>query len=107
VRCRLARLLVGTLGGSAAAVSERGQIVGQADTRKDTYAFLWQNGKMRDPGTLGGRDSQAWVNERGQIRRGRDSTVKDNDGHPIPHAFLWHNGKMRDLPIRRAAESGH
>ena len=69
---------LGTLGGccsQAVAINERGQIIGEADTRaKDeegdpiSHAFLWQNGKLRDLGTLGAGPSQASaINDRGQI----------------------------------------
>ena len=93
---------LGTLGGpssGAAAINDRGQIVGSADTTaKDEYgapiqhAFLWQNGRMRDLGTLGGPSSgAAAVNERGQVV-GYSKTVVG-----VYHAFVWENGNMRDL----------
>ena len=69
---------LGTLGGccsQAVAINERGQIIGEADTRANyeegdpiSHAFLWQNGKLRDLGTLGAGPSQASaINDRGQI----------------------------------------
>jgi probable HAF family extracellular repeat protein len=96
---------LGTLGGprsDAAAINDRGQVVGQANTTAKSksgyttgmpigHAFLWQNGNMRDLGTLGGEYSIAdAINERGQVV-GVASTKTGS------HPFLWSNGRMRDL----------
>ena len=61
-------------------INERGQIIGTSGK----HAFIWQNGKMRDLGTLGGKTSDAVaINERGQVI-GQSTTESGRS-----HAFLW------------------
>lgn len=75
-------------GRTATAINDSGQIALQAEPS----AVLWQNGKKRDLGTLGGYGIIAWdINERGQVV-GRS----DKSGGSW-HAFLWESGAMRDL----------
>jgi probable HAF family extracellular repeat protein len=84
----------------------RGDVVGYRDTgrRDDCYhdpirhAVLWQNGRMRDLGTLATfKDKRsitvnvAAINDHDQIV-GRDIDPCGDD-----HAFLWENGRMRGL----------
>ena len=95
---------LGTLGRGccrANAINERGQIIGITGAPPDpgieyplkrTRAFLWQNGKMTDLGTLGGeRSDPTAINESGQIIG--SSWIKTRDSH----AFVWENGTMTDL----------
>jgi probable HAF family extracellular repeat protein len=81
----------------AFALNEHGQILVRSDPQGPggiNRAFLWQNGRLADLGTLGGRYSATEavaINQRGQIVGSSD--IKDIEYH----AFLWANGKMRDL----------
>lgn len=63
------------------------------------HAVLWQDGKQRNLGTLGGDQSEAVaLNERGQVVGWSEVTAKDpRYSTPLRHAFLWQRGKMTDL----------
>jgi probable HAF family extracellular repeat protein len=97
---------LGTLGGTLAvvgsfaspgggALNNRGQVAGTSNLSGDVnwHPFLWSRGRMRDLGTLGGSNGEAyWINDSGDVV-GRT----DIPGSTNHHAFLWRKGKMLDL----------
>ena len=98
---------VGTLSGGnysvAWDVNERGRVVGSSRTASgELHAFVWnyQNGRIRDLGTLGGTTSEARaINARGEVT-GYAYTVEGNR-----HAFFWDGWTMRDLGTLGGDES--
>ena len=114
---------IGTLGGpdaNAMAINDAGQVAGNSSLDATLHAttglptvhpFLWQDGRMRDVGTLGGTlstigpvddlfGSGEALNRRGQIAG--SSTLA---GDTVKHAFLWTDGQMRDLGTLGGAHS--
>lgn len=96
---------IGTLGGNDAEadfINERGQIVGDAFTttvanpttqQPTQHPFLWEDGHMRDLGSLGGTSGYpSALNNRGQVV-GSMNLVGDQ----THHAFLWEQGRLTDL----------
>jgi probable HAF family extracellular repeat protein len=86
-------------------VNEAGQVAGisyidstpNALTGLPTmHPFLWENGKMRDLGTIGG--TQVFqlnaLNERGQVVG--SMTLADEDPNHV-HPFLWDGERLRNL----------
>ena len=105
---------LGTLGGndaSATTVNERGQVVGVSYTNRSPnettglptmHPFLWENGAMRDLGSLGGTLAMPGsftflggtrvVNDVGEV-----AGTSLLAGDEILHAFYWSNGRIIDL----------
>jgi probable HAF family extracellular repeat protein len=77
----------------AQAINSAGQVVGWSRTVDgETHAFLWENGKMSDLGTLGGAMSEArGINDKGQV------VGFSTNQAGLPRAFIWENGAMKDL----------
>jgi probable HAF family extracellular repeat protein len=97
------RTLPGRPDGEATAINERGQIIGSnwkgGLATQAERAFQWQQGKLTDLGTLGGKESRAVaINERGLIVG--ESETKTGSWH----AFLGQNGKLIDLNTARRNE---
>src|SRR5260370_4412840 len=99
---------LGTLGGNesqAFGLNNRDQVIGvAANAIPDPFsmlgwgtqarAFLWEDGSMRDLGTLGGPDSFAWsVNAGGQIAGASYTSAIPNPltCQPPTHGFLSEN----------------
>jgi probable HAF family extracellular repeat protein len=97
---------LGTLGGPDAfanVVNERGQVAGWSLTDATVnpatgiptqHPFLWENGRMRDLGTIGGTVVILVnaLNSRGQVVGGMN-VAGDQSFHP----FLWDGQSLKDL----------
>ncbi|HXF78532.1 MAG TPA: hypothetical protein VN598_06700 [Usitatibacter sp.] len=74
--------------GEATAVNLRGQVVGTVAGR----AFLYENGALRDLGTLGGFSSAKGLDDFGRV------VGMSTDAHGTPYPFMWANGTMQAIP---------
>jgi probable HAF family extracellular repeat protein len=96
---------LGTLGGADTVEytqNARGQVTGWSYTNSipnpatglpTTDPYVWQDGRMRDLGTLGGTlGFPNWMNARGEV-----VGVSDLAGDQTNHPFLWNGTRMLDL----------
>ena len=82
--------------GVATAINNRGQIVGYCSTLASEHAFLWQDGRVLDLGTLDG-DTESIptaINEAGDV-----VGYSYADTIATRRAFLWRDGVMLDLGL--------
>jgi probable HAF family extracellular repeat protein len=113
---------LGTLGGpnssAFAGPSEKGQVVGKAETSTPDplgedfclyrtnlicRGFVWQNGEMTPLTTLGGNNSWANdINNRGQVVGQTENSTRDSTCS-LPQVLqtlpvIWEEGQIRELP---------
>jgi uncharacterized membrane protein len=100
--------------GIAAWLNERGQVLGTMNLTGDTtwHSFLWDEGVVRDLGSLGGINTTAqWLTANGHASGKSDVTAictacpPDNQKQ-LHHPFLWRDGVMTDLGLLYADTAG-
>ena len=87
--------LAPSFGSTAAAINDRGQVVGQSSTPDGLtqHAVLWTNGQVSDLGSIGiGPSYATGINERGQV-----VGTSVNAAGTATHAALWSHGSITDL----------
>jgi probable HAF family extracellular repeat protein len=89
--------------GQAVGLSNNGVVDPFSPFGVQLRTFLWEEGELRDIGTLGGPDAQPGPgcnNQRPGVIVGSSYTSftpNETTGIPTQDPFLWENGKMRDL----------
>lgn len=83
-------------------LNDAGQVAGTGSLRDDmTHAVLWDRGKIRDIGTLGGQSSRSrGINGNGIVV----GEAQDRRGNWRP--FLWKDGRILDLRTLPGCDSG-
>ena len=90
--------LTGDTDGLVSGINDKGQLVGFTGPCFPVHAVLWEKGKARDLGSLGGAFNNIAfeINNRGQV-----VGASDLPGDLTHHAFLWESGVMMDLGTLR------
>ncbi|OKI67890.1 PKD domain-containing protein [Micromonospora sp. CB01531] len=103
------------------ALNDKGQVVGRTivvrrDGSKTARAFLWEDGTMRNLGTLpcttsGGEDGQCIsfagdINNDGVVVGTSEEVARGSDHKDGWHAFRWADGRMTALPSMPDAVGG-
>jgi probable HAF family extracellular repeat protein len=89
--------------GQAVGLSNNGVVDPFSPFGVQLRTFLWEEGELRDIGTLGGPDAQPGPgcnNQRPGVIVGSSYTSftpNETTGIPTQDPFLWENGKMKDL----------
>jgi probable HAF family extracellular repeat protein len=105
---------LGTLGGTngfAQCANHRHQVIGMSSLAANPvacdfpvfnspgpgcHAFFWEDGVIKDLGTLGGDNSEAiWLNEHGDVVGSAD--LAGPTGNQAHDAVLWRHGMIHDL----------
>ena len=89
---------LGTLGGTwgeGFGINNKGWVVGKAAMPSEVngHAFLWQNGKITDLGTLGGPNSEPGFSpfsEKGDVGGGAETSNPDPNGEDFCSALTLH-----------------
>jgi probable HAF family extracellular repeat protein len=84
--------------GPAPSINNRGEVVGTSTLEGDQawHPFLWDGSVLKDLGTLGGANGEAfWLSDSGLVVGRADFSPQS----PNHHAFLWKNGVMTDLGV--------
>jgi probable HAF family extracellular repeat protein len=107
----------GMFGGSfgiAAWLNDKGQVLGTMNLTGDTtwHSFLWDDGMVKDLGSLGGINTTAqWLTNTGHVSGKSDVTAictacAPGNQKQLHHPFLWKDGSMIDLGLINGDTAG-